>query len=66
LPIAAAAAVREVDLQKKFHMQASELAKAVGMTPPKCGALRTHLDLGIDGDDSCRHVFEFKRQKITC
>ena len=61
---AAAAVIREVDLQKKFRMQPTELAKAVGMTPPKCGALRAHL--GIDSDDSCRHVFKFKRQKIAC
>jgi hypothetical protein len=60
----AAAAVREVDLQAKFRMQATELSKVVGLTPPKCGALRAHL--GIDDDPQCVHVFAFGKQKISC
>lgn len=52
-----AAAVRVVDLQRKYHRSAKDLAAAVGLTSPRAGALRAHL--GIDADDSCRHVFEF-------
>jgi hypothetical protein len=59
-----AAAVRELDLQKKFHMQASQLAQKVGLTGPKAAALRRHL--GIDGDKDSTHVFEFGSQKIRC
>lgn len=61
---AAAAAVREIDLQKKFYLQANALAEKVGLTPPKAKVLRLHL--GIDEDPSCIHVFEFKSQKIPC
>lgn len=61
---AAAAAVREVDLRKKFHMQAVPLAKKVGLTPPKAKVLRDHL--GIDADPACSHVFEFGSSKFTC
>jgi hypothetical protein len=59
-----AAAVREVDLRKKFYMGAKELAKAIKLTPPKAKALRWHL--GIDEDKSCRHEFEFGRSKFAC
>lgn len=59
-----AAAVREIDLHKKFHMQANDLAKVLGLTPPKASALRAHL--GIDSDIQCTHSFEFKSQKIKC
>ncbi|OAM79016.1 hypothetical protein [Devosia elaeis] len=59
-----AAAVRELDLQKKFHSRASELAQKLGITMPKSKLLRAHL--GIDDDASCRHVFEFGAQKIPC
>jgi hypothetical protein len=60
----AAAAVREVDLRKKFYLQRNELAAKVGLTPPKAKVLRDHL--GIDEDPSCCHVFEFGSQKILC
>lgn len=59
-----AAAVRELDLQKKFHSRASELAVKVGLTIPKANMLRAHL--GIDEDATCRNVFEFGAQKIPC
>jgi hypothetical protein len=59
-----AAAVRQVDLQKKFHMRASELATAVGLTEPRSLALRKWLN--IDKDSNCFHVFEFGSQKISC
>lgn len=58
-----ATAVREVDLQKKFHWSATELATKLGMTNPKARTLRLHLDL--DADDSCVHTFEFESQKIV-
>lgn len=57
-----ATAVREVDLQKKYHWAAKNLADKVGLTAPKAGALRWHL--GINNDPACSHVFEFSSQKI--
>lgn len=56
-----AAAVREVDLQKKFWMSASELADRLGLSTPKARALREHL--GIDADPSCRYRFTFGSQR---
>lgn len=56
-PEAEAAAIREVDLQKKFHWGAQELAKKVGLSTPKAKFLRDHLE--IDDDEDCRHVFVF-------
>ena len=57
-----AAAVRELDLQKKFYLGAADLAQKLGLTQPKARALRAHL--GIDADVTCRHVFEFGSTKI--
>ncbi len=54
-----AAAVREVDLQKKFWMGASELAKALNLD--RAVALRRHLK--IDENPTCRHTFEFGKAK---
>ena len=59
-----AAAVREVDLRKKFHMRASNLAETLKLTEPKSKALRWKL--GIDRDNSCHHVFEFGESKFPC
>lgn len=59
-----AAAVREVDLRKKFYMQRTELAEKIGLSSPKAKTLRDHLN--IDNDASCCHVFEFRSQKIYC
>jgi hypothetical protein len=59
-----AAAVREVDIRKKFHMRAADLAKALKLTEPKSKALRWHL--GIGGDKDCRHVFEFGKSTFPC
>ena len=61
---AGAAAVREVDLRKKFHMRASDLAKALKLKEPRSLALRRHLE--VDGDNGCCHVFEFGKTKIPC
>jgi len=57
-----ATAVREVDLQKKFHWQAKNLAAKLGLTAPRARALR--LELGVDDDDSCVHDFKFGRLTI--
>lgn len=50
-----AAAVREVDLLRKFHRSPTDLADKLGMSLPRSKALRDHL--GIDGDDTCSHEF---------
>jgi hypothetical protein len=55
-----AAAVREVDLQKKYYISKPELASRLGLTQPKALALRRHLS--IDDDEDCVHVFDFDSQ----
>lgn len=60
----AAAAVREVDLRKKYHLRASELAKLLGVNSNQAKAIRHTLDM--DQDPSCCHVFEFGKTKIAC
>jgi hypothetical protein len=57
----AAAAIREVDLQRKYHRSPKELATALGLTGPMAVAVRRAL--GIDDDPSCRHVFSFGSQQ---
>lgn len=57
-----AGAVRQLDLQKRFHMQAVDLCKRVGLSQPKAAALRQHL--AIDDDKQCTHTFEFGKTKI--
>jgi len=56
-----AAAVREVDLQRKFHWSPFELADKLSISRPRATALREHL--GIDKDRDCLHVFEFGSQR---
>lgn len=56
-----AAAIREVDLNRKFYLSATDLAREVGLTPPKSTALRRHL--GIDDDTKVHYVFEMGTQK---
>lgn len=56
-----AAAVREVDLQKKFHWSPFDLADKLSISRPRATALREHL--GIDSDAQCLHVFEFGSQR---
>lgn len=56
-----AAAIREFDLQKRYPHSPTELARKLGLTPPRSRALRRHL--GIDSDPTCRHVFDFGTQK---
>ena len=52
-----AAAIRQIDLQNKYHWSPTELASALGVSGPRAVALRRHL--GIDDDESCRHDFQF-------
>jgi hypothetical protein len=56
-----AAAVREVDLQRKYHWAPRELAENLKLTGPRAVALRRYL--GIDDDAACRHDFVFGSQK---
>jgi hypothetical protein len=58
-----AAAVRQVDLQRKYQHSASDLARLTNLTLPRSRTLR--LELGIDGDDDLQHVFVFDSQRIT-
>lgn len=57
----AAGAIREVDLQKKYHLSATILAERVGLTIGKCKALREMLR--VDEDQANMMVFEFGSQK---
>ncbi|QOW18621.1 hypothetical protein INQ41_07840 [Lysobacter ciconiae] len=56
-----AAAIREVDLQKKYHWSPSALAEKLGLTPTKVKAIRDFLR--IDEDPTNVMVFEFGSQK---
>ena len=56
-----AAAVREVDLQRKYYISKKDLAERLGLTGPRAVALRRHL--GIDQDEDCVHVFNFDSQQ---
>lgn len=56
-----AAAVREVDLQKKFHWSPFDLADKLSISRPRATALREHL--AIDKDPGCLHVFVFGSQR---
>lgn len=58
----AAAAVREVDLQKKYYMGRKALAKKLSITEPSAKALREHLK--IDGDQACMHTFKHGRSEF--
>lgn len=57
-----AAAIREVDLQNKYHWSATKLAEKLRISLPRASALRDHL--GIDADADCAHVFHFESQRI--
>ena len=56
-----AAAVREVDLQKRYHLSPTQLAKRLELTTNKSHALRQKL--GIDKDPQCMHTFTFGKSK---
>ncbi len=55
-----AGAIREVDLQRKYHWTKPQLAKNLGLSQPRCLALRRYLR--IEEEDACRHDFVFGRQ----
>lgn len=57
------AAVRDVDLQRRYRYSARELAEKLGLTPPRSAALRSFLK--IDQDEGCRHLFVFDSQRIA-
>ena len=56
------AAVREVDLSKKYHYTATEIAEASGLTVPKSKAVRDEINL--DSDPKCSHVFKHGNQHV--
>ena len=47
-----ASAVRVVDLQKKYHLSKSDLAKKLGVTEPRATALRRHVGADTNPDMS--------------
>lgn len=62
-PDAATAAIRTVDLEKKFHMGAYDLADKAGVDRTRAVALRRHLGLDND-DDHFSHRFQFGSTKV--
>lgn len=58
-----AAAVREVDLQDKFHWTSSKLAKKLGLTTLKAAVLREHL--GIDVDPTCTRTIPHNKSLLV-
>jgi len=57
----AAAAIREIDLRKRYHLSPTDLAAAVKPSVPKCAAVKKHLN--IDDDPTNRHVWDFGASK---
>ena len=57
-----AAAVRLVDLERKYHISPQQLADRLGLSTLKAAALRRHLGIADDDDRYC-HVFDFGSQK---
>lgn len=55
-----AGAVRQVDLQKKFHWTKTQLAEKFKLDSGRCRALRWYL--GVEDDEDCRHDFVFGSQ----
>ena len=56
-----AAAVREIDLQRRFRYSATELAKQIGLTTNKSAVLKRYCK--TDSDPQCMHEFVFGSQK---
>ncbi len=54
-----AAAVREFDLQRRYHWQLTPLAKKLGINTEASKAIRWKL--GLEGDPTYHHVFKFGR-----
>jgi hypothetical protein len=59
-----AAAVREVDLRKKYRYTPIELAQKLGLNTNESKTLRDMLK--IDSDPTMCHVFEFGKSKHLC
>jgi hypothetical protein len=57
-----AAAVRLVDLERKYHISPQHLADRLSLSTAKAAALRRHLGIA-DADDRYCHVFDFGSQK---
>ena len=58
-----AAGVRQIDLQRTYHMSTRELAQKLGLTEPRAFALRRALR--IDDDTRCRHDFSFGKSTFA-
>ena len=56
-----AAAIREIDLQKKYHISRKDLADGVGLPTKKAKLLRDHL--ALDDDPNCCHTFQFGKSE---
>lgn len=58
-----AAAVREVDVQDKFHWTSSRLAGKLGLSTTRAAVLREHL--GIDTDPACTRTIPHNRSLLV-
>jgi hypothetical protein len=56
-----AAAIREIDLQRRFRYSATESAKQIGLTTNKSAVLKRYCK--TDADPQCMHEFAFGSQK---
>jgi len=56
-----AAAIREVDLSRKYHLSPTELAATVNLSNPRSLALRQHL--GIDTNPDVHRTFVMGKQR---
>jgi hypothetical protein len=56
-----AAAIRKIDLERKYHLSKKALAEQLELTAPRATALRRYLR--IDEDEDCVHVFQFASQR---
>ena len=56
-----AAAIREIDLQNKFHISRKVLAESLGLPTRKAKLLRDQL--GLDDDANCCHTFRFGKSE---
>jgi hypothetical protein len=61
-PVDSGAAVRAIDLQRKFNLGPKALAERLGIDTALAKALRWHL--GIEADPACRHDFVFGKMKV--
>jgi hypothetical protein len=59
-----AAAIREVDLRKKYRYTPTELAQKPGLNTNQSETLREMLK--VDGDPAMCHIFEFGKSKHPC